>query len=413
VTVDGEGFKALAGLLEASHLATMERLADLVHHHGAALGLSDVRILVPDLRQKALVELTPSGDGGDPLSVEAGLAGRAFRHVELIESDRGPAGHYFWVPLLDGTERVGVLGAAAAGNGTGTVDRIRALASLLALLIVSKRPHSDSFARLVRTRPMSMAAEVVWPLMPPLSFATEGLVVTGVLEPAYEIGGDAVDYAVAGDTVHLSIFDAMGHDQAAGLTVALATGTCRNSRRKNKSLAETSMAIDAAIGTQFGRRRFATGILACLDHRTGLVTWVNRGHPPPLLIRQGRWLKELPCTATPPMGFQLPVSPVQCRQHLEPGDRLLFYTDGIVEARDPAGREFGLQRFTDFVIRREADGVSAPETLRRLMHTVLAYQDDRLQDDASVLMVEWRSSHERRMLISQHKAEPSDLGPGR
>jgi hypothetical protein len=401
VTADGEGFTMLAHLLEASHLATMEQLPELVSRHSAAIGLSDVTILVPDLRQKSLVALTRSGNGGHGLSAEAGLAGRAYRHVELIESGRGPAGHHFWVPMLDGTERVGVLGAESAENDAATVRRIRALASLLAILIVSKRPHSDSYARLVRTKPMSVPAEVVWPLMPPLSFATEGLVVTGLLEPAYEIGGDALDYAVDGDTLHLSIFDAMGHDQAAGLTVALATGTCRNSRRENNSLAETSVAIDTAIGTQFDRRRFATGILAELDYRTGLFRWVNRGHPPPLLIRQGRWLKELRCTPTPPMGFQLPVPPVRCQQHLQPGDRLLLYTDGIVEARDPAGNQFGLRRFTDFIIRREADGLSAPETLRRLMHAILDYQDDHLQDDASVLMVEWRNSHEQRMLVSQ------------
>lgn len=392
----------LAGLLEAGHLATMEQLHGLAVRHAAAVGLSDVTILVPDLRQELLVPLTASGQVDGALSVDAGLAGRAFQHVELIGSDRGPDGHHFWIPLLDGTERVGVLGATAAGTDANTISQLRALASLLSLLIVSKRPHSDSYARLVRTRPMTVASEVVWPLMPPLSFATEGLVVTGILEPAYEISGDAVDYAIAGDVVHLSIFDAMGHDQAAGLTVALATGTCRNSRRGNSGLVETSVAVDTAIGDHFGRTRFATGILADLDITTGLLSWVNRGHPPPLLIREGRWLSELRCRPTPPMGFKFPVSPVPCQQQLQLGDRLLLYTDGIVEARDPTGRQFGLRRFTDFIIRREADGLSAPETLRRLMHTVLTYQDGHIQDDASVLLVEWRSSHENRMVISKH-----------
>jgi hypothetical protein len=402
VTADGAGFSMLAGLLEAAHLATLEQLHALTTRHAAAVGLTDITILIPDLRQELLVPLTATGQAGDALSVDAGLPGRAFRHVELIGSDRRPTGHHFWVPLLDGTERVGVLGATAAGHDADTVSRLRALASLLALLIVTKRPHSDTYARLVRTKPMAVSSEVVWPLMPPLSFATEGLVVTGILEPAYEIGGDAVDYAMAGDVVHLSIFDAMGHDQAAGLTVALATGTCRNSRRENSGLVETSVAIDTAIGSQFGRTRFATGVLADLDTTTGLLSWVNRGHPPPLLIREGRWLRQLPCTPTPPMGFQFPVPPVRCQQQLQPGDRLLLYTDGIVEARDPAGEQFGLRRFTDFIIRRETDGLSAPETLRRLMHTILTYQNGHIQDDASVMLVEWRSSHENRMVISEH-----------
>ncbi|MEV4315675.1 PP2C family protein-serine/threonine phosphatase [Actinocrispum sp. NPDC049592] len=399
---DCGGFTMLAGLLEAGHLATMEQIHGLTVRYAAAVGLSDVTILVPDLRQELLMPLTAMGQAGGALSVDAGLAGRAFRHLELITSGRPPAGPHFWIPLLDGTERVGVLGVRAAGNDADTISRVRALASLLALLIVSKRPHSDSYARLVRTKPMTVSSEVVWPLMPPLSFATEGLVVTGILEPAYEIGGDAVDYAIAGDVLHLSIFDAMGHDQAAGLTVALATGTCRNSRRENRSLVETSAAIDTAVGDHFGRTRFATGVLADLDTTTGLLSWVNRGHPPPLLIREGRWLRQLQCTPIPPMGFQLPVSLVGCQQQLQPGDRLLLYTDGIVEARDPAGRQFGLRRFTDFIIRREADGLSAPETLRRLMQTVLTYQNGRLQDDASVLLVEWRSSRENRMIIADH-----------
>jgi serine phosphatase RsbU (regulator of sigma subunit) len=101
------------------------------------------------------------------------------------------------------------------------------------------------------------------------------------------------------------------------------------------------------------------------------------------------------------MGFQLPATPVLCREQLEPGDRLLLYTDGIVEARDNHGSQFGLRRFADFVIRREADGCPAPETLRRLMRTVLDHQNGRLQDDASVLLVEWQHHREKSLLVQR------------
>ena len=190
--------------------------------------------------------------------------------------------------MLDGTERIGVL-CAPVGDAD-TAAGLRALASLAALLIVSKRPHSDTHAELVRDRPMSLPSEVIWPLMPPLTFATKDVAVTAVLEPAYEIGGDAVDYAMSPDLLHLSVFDAMGHDQSAGLTVAVATGACRNTRRRGARLPEIGDAIDEAIARQFDRKRFATGVLAKMQPSTGLLTWVNRGHPPPLLIRQGRWL---------------------------------------------------------------------------------------------------------------------------
>ncbi|MCO1577264.1 serine/threonine-protein phosphatase [Crossiella sp. SN42] len=392
-----DGFRMLAGLLEASHLAGFEQLTGLVEEHGDTAGFTGITILLADLRQETLVPTTGEGR----CSVDGSLAGRAFRHIELVVTDDGPGGHHFWLPLLDGTERVGVLGAWAPAKDRATLDRLQALAALVALLVVSKRPHSDTHARLVRSQPMALAAEVVRPLMPPLCFANEDIVVAGVLEPAYEVGGDALDYALTGDTLHVSVFDAMGHDQSAGLTVALATGTCRNSRRSGIGLVETSAAIDSVIHAQFGRSRFTTGVLADLDTRSGLLTWVNRGHPPPLLIRRGRWLSELQCKPTPPMGFGFPIQPRLCRHQLEPGDRLLFYTDGIVEARDGNDVEFGLRRFTDFIIRREADGYSAPETLRRLMRTVLAHQDDHLQDDASVLLLEWRSDRQKRLVVSR------------
>ncbi len=70
---------------------------------------------------------------------------------------------------------------------------------------------------------------------------------------------------------------------------------------------------------------------------------------------------------------------------------MLLYTDGIIEARSAGGEEFGIDRLTDFAVRAVADQLPLPETARRLVHAILAYQDDRLQDDATVLLAEWRS----------------------
>ena len=390
--------RMLAGLLEASHLATFDDLAGLVVRHGATAGLSGVVAYLADLREEHLVRLD---DGRQRLAVDSTAAGWAFRNLEVVSCQSSQ-----WVPVLDGTERLGVLGAAL-GNGGAKTEALRALASLTALLIVSKRPHSDGYAALRRDRAMSRPAEVIWPLMPPLTFATKDFAVAGILEPAYEIGGDAVDYAVSADRLHLSIFDAMGHDQSAGLTVAVTTGTCRNTRRSGAGLPEIGDAIDDAIAQQFDRRRFATGVLAHLRPSTGLLTWINRGHPPPLLIRRNRSLTELRCPPAPPMGLGFGVTATECRQQLEPGDRVLFHTDGITEARDCRGRQFGSQRFADLVTRGAADGYPAPETLRRLMRAVLAHQRGTLQDDATVLLLEWGGDQQHRLTLTS-RARPSN-----
>ncbi|MGP3957834.1 PP2C family protein-serine/threonine phosphatase [Nonomuraea sp. 3N208] len=404
--MQSDGERTLGGLLEATHLAAMEDLPALVCAHARLIGCSDTVIYVTDLQQQLLVPLPgqrdKSGAPLEPIKIDTTMAGRAFRVVEIVQSKTMPAdeGRRLWVPLLDGTERVGVLGATVSAYDELVEWRVKQLAALVAVLVISKRPHSDSFARLVRARPMTLSAEVMWNLLPPGTFANDDVVVSAALEPAYEMGGDAYDYAIDGSLLHLALFDAMGHDTSAGLTATVAMGSCRHNRRLGMDLPAISEAVDTAIKEQF-TGRFATGILACLDLRTGQLSWVNRGHHPPLVIRDGQCVATLDSVPMPdpPMGFGLGISTGLLCYQLQRGDRLLFYTDGIIEAQSPDGETFGLKRFVDFVIRQEADGVSAPETLRRLIQAILRHQTGRLQDDATVMTVEWRSEHRQQLTM--------------
>ncbi|WSY16347.1 SpoIIE family protein phosphatase [Embleya sp. NBC_00896] len=396
------------GLLRASARASLEDLPDLIASHARPLGLRRPLIYLVDVQQE-LLRLVPgrTADGGtaertpEPeLRVDATLAGRAFQSAELVEAPagadeaepEGPRTRSLWLPLMDGAERLGVLGLETDDAEEGVLEYALDLASLVGLLLVSKRAYSDSYERLVRTRPMGLAAEMQWTLMPPGSFAGEQVTVSAALEPAYEMGGDAYEYAVDGTTTHLGVFDAMGHDTAAALTVALALAGCRSSRRHGVGLVETSEAIEAALVEQFGRSRYATAIIAELDLRSGRLTWVNRGHHPPVLIRNGQWVATLERPPAHPMGTDMGLPVNLYDEQLEPGDWLLLYTDGVTEARNPQGEIFGLDRFVDFVIRHIADGLPAPETLRRLIRTIREYHHDHLQDDATILLLQWHGA---------------------
>ncbi|WP_271221131.1 PP2C family protein-serine/threonine phosphatase [Streptosporangium carneum] len=403
--------RMLAGLLAASHLAALEEMPALAGEHAAHVGLGEVLIYVVDLQQQVLRLLTGHGEdagedvGGEPaeLRIDATLAGRGFQETRVLvrPAPQGRAAHW-WVPMLDGTERLGMLRVSAPADADeAQVEAMRALASLMALLVVSKRAFSDSYARLARIRPMHVAAEMQWTLTPPLSFANTGVVISAAMEPAYEVGGDAFDYAIAGDVAHLGIFDAMGHDVSAGLTASLALAACRNNRRHGVGLAANTEKIEETLIGEFGRStRYVTAILADLDTTTGVLTWVNRGHHPPVVIRGGRWTSSLACPPAHPMGLALGLPVRLCREQLQPGDRVLLYTDGITEARSAQGREFGLNRFVDFIIRHTADGLPVPETLRRLIHSVLDYHGGRLQDDATVLLTEWHGAAHYRMTVT-------------
>ncbi len=395
-----DGERMLGGLLRASHTATLEDLVPLVAEHAAFAGFANTQIYVVDLQSEFLVPLPGQSDlAGEPLSrlrVDGTVAGRAFRDVTLVraparQSD-DPDAVRLWVPLLDGTERVGVLGALAHDPDETAEWRMKRLGTLISLMVVSKRHSSDTYAQLVRTEPMTLSAEVLWNLLPNGSFANDKVVLSGALEPAYQVGGDAFDYGITGNLLHLAILDAMGHDLTSGLTATIAMGASRNKRLEGADLLATSEAIDEAIAEQFAQTRFATGILADLDMNTGELTWVNRGHHPPLVIRDGHLAATLESKVpSPPMGFRLGPSSGIERYQLHRGDRLLFYTDGIIEAQSPEGEMFGLDRFIEFIVRHEADGMSAPETLRRLIQSILRHQHGRLQDDATVLTVEWQA----------------------
>ncbi|MGW0564530.1 PP2C family protein-serine/threonine phosphatase [Streptomyces sp. NPDC003016] len=383
----------LTGLLRASHLVTFEQLPALVDRHAAGAGLHRARIFVADLQEEMLREATgegiDAGGGGQEMRIDATLSGRVFQFMQALSTSAGDRLQH-WLPILDGAERLGVLRVETdtepdeAGH-----DSMRDLASLLGMLLVSKRHHSDSYARLTRISPMSVSAEMQWTLMPPRTFANARVTIVGAMEPAYATAGDAFDYALAGDTAHLAVFDAMGHDTSAGLTANLAMATCRNRRRQGAGLVEAALAIETTLVEQFTRNRYATGVLADLDLGTGLLTWVNCGHHPPVLVRGGRWTTTLDCVPSHPLGTDLGLPVTLCREQLEPGDQLLLYTDGVTEARDAYGHEFGRDRFVDFIIRHQADGLPVPETLRRLVRAVLDHHDGRLTDDATVLLCEW------------------------
>jgi len=116
----------------------------------------------------------------------------------------------------------------------------------------------------------------------------------------------------------------------------------------------------------------------------------QRWHPAPLIVRGPAVVHPPHCPPVRPLGLQ-ESKPVCCETRLEPGDRLLLYTDGIVEARSPAGEFFGEDRLTGFIKAAVAAGEPAPETVRRLLRRVLAHQADQLKDDASIVVFEWRS----------------------
>jgi serine phosphatase RsbU (regulator of sigma subunit) len=397
---------ALDEVLRRSHLMAPDEMASLAAAGAAHLGATSTVIWLVDYDQVTLVPvLVNDEEPREPQTVDGSLAGRAFRGIEPVETDADD-GRRLWVPLLDGIERLGVLEVVIPTGGEPLDPQLHLLlgqyAHLVAELYVSNCQYTDYYEWFRRQEPMALPAEMQHGLLPPLTFGTDRFVVSGLLAPAYEVGGDAFDYALNGNIAHLAMFDAVGHGLQASLLASLTVSAYRNSRRAGLDLAHTAAALDRTMADMFGGERFTTALLAQLDVDTGELRMVNAGHPAPLLLRGTRVVKELAVEPAAPLGLNglleevTPESFPVLTTQLQPGDRLLLATDGVDEARNAEGEFFGRDRLAEFAAKEAASALPTPEMMRRLQQAVLRHQVGALQDDATMLFMEWRTGREER-----------------
>ncbi len=384
--------RAFRDLVAGTHQARPEDVPALAMRCAELLDAGEMVIYLVDYEQRNLMPL--AGDGTphrDPIAVDGTLPGRSFAMTETYETDTG-SGWRLWVPLLDGVERLGVLEVVTTTEPSRDVlANYRTAAGLLSEVLMTRRAYGDAVERIRRRLPMQLAAEIIWNLLPPLTFATTDVLISAILEPAYDVGGDAFDYAVNGGVLHAAVFDAVGHGIDASAMTSLTISAYRNARRCGLDLVDTYRSIDKWVSATYPHG-FVTAALTELDTDRGLFRRISAGHPGELLFRDGKLVRTLPAPTAMPLGLgHLDTGiPTVEEEALQPGDQLLLYTDGVTEARTDNGEFFGPDRLVDFVTRSLADHVSAPETLRRLVHAILEHQPENLQDDATAVLLEWR-----------------------
>ena len=299
-----------------------------------------------------------------------------------------------WVVLAPVTERGEALGpAAAVPAGTSptpaALTQIARIGHLLAFVVIANRRHTDLFEWAQRSTSFTLPAEIQRRLLPAAFTCEAGaFTLSAWLEPAATIGGDTFDYSLARDVLHLSVTDAMGHGVASALTATLCVGSLRNTRRAGGSLLEQADAANQALlehASATAAEGFATGLLGRLDLRTGTLALVNAGHVPPYLVpgRGGqrrsrcRWTCRWACSPTPPTAAP--------RSSLQPGDRLVLVTDGMLERNAAA---------LDLPPRSPRSRALHPrQATRRLTDKVLETSQPALADDATMLVVDWYGEH--------------------
>ncbi|MGW3568312.1 PP2C family protein-serine/threonine phosphatase [Streptomyces sp. NPDC000941] len=391
VTVDrSEGFgeRLLGVLLDRAHEMPPQLIAPLVAEEVGRIGGRDVSILLQDYDQLMLAPLPGRRlVVGEPERIDDSRAGRAFLGTATVEQPQADGVRMF-LPLLDGSDVVGVLAVTLSTVDDNDRRLLRRLAGLVADMLVTKNSYTDQFFQARRREPMSLAAEIQWSLLPPLTMVTPQVAVAGILEPAYDVAGDSFDYALNDNILHVAVIDAMGHGLDAAVLATVAIGAYRHARRADVGLADLYMFMDTAIDKQFGPDHFVTAQMMRLDIRTGHLQWVNAGHPAPLLIRDYRVVQALESPGTLPVGFGGAIPQIS-DQALSRGDRILFFTDGLIEEHRTGEEQFGEERLLDFVDRAGCAGEGVQEMVRGLSHTLMRERGGVTTDDATLFLVEW------------------------
>jgi serine phosphatase RsbU (regulator of sigma subunit) len=327
----------------------------------------------------------PPPEGG--ISIGGSVAGRCYRGREIIESDDGE-GPTLWVPILRRSERLGVLAFGLKEHSPWIAALAPSVALAIGSVIVGATHHSDVFELARGARHLSLAAALQWDLLPLPVYQDPSLELAGRVEPAYDIGGDAFDFAANPEATEIAVFDAMGHGLHSTLLTTLAVGAYRFTRRRDHDLAAMARDIDEAVVAYPMDDVFVTGHL-CRLHHDGRLEWVNAGHPVPLVVRDHT---ASPLGDAPPMlPFGLEGTPGDITTvQLQPRDIVLFYSDGVIEARPEGGEVFGMERFVDMAGRHGDPDTDPFLLVRVILDAVKDHARGVLRDDATLVAVRWR-----------------------
>ncbi|MDQ6836972.1 MAG: serine/threonine-protein phosphatase [Actinomycetota bacterium] len=378
-------YAQVAALLHEARRQAPDQVGSFLARRVDDFGMGDLSVYVTDFEQRRLVPIVGSA-ATSSIDMDDSTGGRSFTTAtQLVEPVSGA--ERLWSVVVDGAARLGVMCVTMPTIDDDARALADSLAGVVAALLVTRGQCTDAYTTLRRTEKFSLAAEMQWELLPPLSLDSGRVSVAGLIQPAYEVGGDSFDYAVNGDILDFAVFDAMGHGLRSSQLAHLAVSSYRHSRRSGLDLEATYEAMDAAVAARTEGEEFVTCIIGRLDLLEAQLDWMNVGHPLPLLVRAGEVVGTLSCRATLPAGLGLNGVTEIAHEVLQSGDRLFCITDGVVDSHRPGGEDFGEERLIAFLAAQSRAGLDAAETVRRLSHTVLDHHGV-LSDDTTAFLID-------------------------
>jgi len=256
-------------------------------------------------------------------------------------------------------------------------------AERLAEAMLHARMAQRAADRAALAREVELAATVQAELLPGKGPHVYGaLTVVGSWQPATRCAGDFWgSYPLGDGRVLVAIGDVTGHGVASAMVTAAAVGACEVCVRRGGAtleLGDLVAAVDAAVRRVGGGELAATLFASIVDPAAGQISYVSCGHTSPYLCRafsdetrRGVDLQALVARGNL-LGVGVPAAPRVLQRALEPGDLIVWYTDGVIEAQDPSGKPFGDRRLQHLLKKLDRQRLAAPSASLAVHDLVLA-----------------------------------------
>jgi hypothetical protein len=398
--------KALAAAETAPPVESVDVIASALREQ---FGARSVSFLITDHLGSSLVRLGASAGmdtdrPADPITVRGTVYDEVIRTQQPhVEGVAGGEWTRVIAPVTNRGDAIGLLELLLPHHpGPQTMREISHSAHILAYIVIANRPFTDLYQWGRRTAPLGLAAEIQHRLLP-TSLACEAaqFSVAGALEPAEFAGGDTFDYVIDRDHVQLSVTDAMGHDVQAALFATLVVSALRGARRKGAGLAEQARLADEAMTGQHHGNGYVTGQLLRISLADGTTELINAGHPWPLRLRAGK-VEQITLAVDMPFGFAVAHTYTVQRIDLRAGDRLVMFTDGILE--------HGAAHVDMPALIQAIRDLHPREAARTLIEQVVEAHDGVLPDDATVMCLDWHGTNNTRR-DADHGADLGSASP--
>jgi sigma-B regulation protein RsbU (phosphoserine phosphatase) len=266
------------------------------------------------------------------------------------------------------------------------VEVLQFFANAAAISIEKAVLHEELVEKKRIESQLEVARKVQASLLPDKPPALPGYDVAAINLPTYEVGGDYYDYIEFPDQqLGVAIADVSGKGVPAALIMATFRAALRTQVRNDFSLSHVMSAVNFLLWESTADNQFVTAVYGVLDPATGRFTYTNCGHNSPLLLRLDGSIEELN-RGGPALGVFEHVQYEESIVTLTPGDALVLYTDGVVEAANEDGKEFGQRRFEHTL--RGATDLASRKVIRAIIDATRAFSGtDSYADDFTIVVV--------------------------